>query len=785
MLTSEEALLRVHEAWQAKSLRHAPAKNTTIVHRLPGAYVFAQGNQGFVIAPTDDKLPAILGYSDNGAFDETQLPPAFYAWLDEISRQGATPRRVGESVSPLLGEIAWTQDAPMNDLCPRYEYSGYNYATYAGCAAIAIGQIMRFHQYPSQGKGTVNYTTDTYNINVTSDLSNHTYDWAHILPNYFYTNPTQQEREEVAKLVYDVAASMQMDFSPGASNTQDFRAAQALIRHFGYDASLELIDHRFYTTTKWADIIRAEIDAHRPVYLSGTNISGNNSMVAGHAFVVDGYDTEGFYHINWGWNGTSNGYYLLTDLTPNDKQGVGGSNNGYAFMQNAIIGIQPDMGGAPAKSSLCLINEQVWTEHDAKGTSINFYISNPTAVDFSGIIALRISDNNGDLMANPMNTALHLNCKAGYSGERGWYVDLSSMSPGCTFELIYQCDGEEEWHVVGSRTGSPHSLISYEASTGNVDLTQNTSELFDLRLANLTTADKLTTGSEATFVAKIKNNSSYEYFAPLYLMVYDSDGSLVGYTDYKLFLVPSQGEADVSFGYTLPADAGDYHFCVSYESLGYNYMYSPMLRELPSSAYDYVFSIEKGGPNGGGGTPGDGTVMTYTMTGEDYGRGNIRHTVTVRFEDGNVYFQGLSAEVPEGWAQATIKDGTATFQTPCYLGEWSRNNSVRKQYLSGADSGTGNMSGLELIYDEESLVFSSFSNNWMLLTNDVSQTSVYNYDHLYRNVRLTPEIPDKATPTFTHIKPSCTPTDLQGRPVRGNIRHGSLLIESGRKLLIK
>lgn len=748
-LTGDEALQRVLAAWPTAAAHRAPAATTVTTHQLPGAYVFAQKGQGFVVAPADDTLPAILAYTDGGTYDEAQLPPAFHAWLSEIVKYGPAQvptKAVGSNFEQLLDDIAWTQDTPMNDLCPRYNYGGYNYPTYAGCVAIALGQIMCYHQYPAQGKGHVAYTTDSYGLSVETDLDSHTYDWKQILPNYLYTNSTPAQRAEVAKLVFDIAAATQMDFTPGASNTQDFRAAQALVRHFGYDAALQLLDHRFYTTTEWAGVLRSEIDARRPVYLSGANVSGSDSHVSGHAFVVDGYRADGYFHINWGWDGSSNGFYLLTDLTPKDKQGIGGSAGGYAFMQNAIVGIQPDKGGTLAPASLCLIFDQVWTERDENGTSVNFFVANPTATDFNGLMALRITDKEGRAVNDPMDTALHLTCKAGYSGERGWYVDLTQISAGCIFELVYQRDGESTWHVAGARTGSPHSLVSYAAAGGRIALGDNAAELYDFRFTDLNADAPLYAGKKVTFTAKVKNLSDYEYFAPLYLMVYDADGeTLAGYSDYQLCLVPARGEATVSFPYTLPDKTGSYHFCVAYETLGYNYAYSPMLRDTAQQVYDYVYNVNDDDEDDDNDIDG---VYDYVLECVDYGSDAVRRDVKVRFEGAEVYIQGISEEVPDGWAHATIADGIATFETPLLLGEWDYYGTKRKQYITGADTNTGDVSGLQMLYDADSHSFTSFSNNWVLLTGDPTQVGYY-YDHLYNSLSLIPASNAGDSPTVT------------------------------------
>lgn len=754
-LTSDEALARVVAQWNSKSsgAHRAPADGAafTLVAEGPQSarhsyYIYNYARGGFVVASASDNQPAILALVDRGSYDANALPDGFRAWLDEITTYGAAvPKaslapKAGASVDFLLDDIAWTQEYPMNMNCPTYNYYGYDYPTYAGCVAIAMGQIMRYYQHPQQGTGSIAYKTDTYNFSVNTNLDDHSYDWQKILPNYVYTSPSSAECAEVARLVYDVAAACHMDFSPGASNSQDYRAAKALKENFHYDRSLRIEDHGNYSTAQWAELLRDEIDARRPVYVSGANVKGTE--VYGHAFVIDGYNAEGYFHVNWGWNGSSNGYYLLTDLTPKDKQGAGGSSAGYAFMQNAIVGIQPDKGGAETPAVLSLIYDQIWTERDDKGDAIHFYVANPSATDFKGSLALRITDADGSLLNDPATTALKTTCKAGYGGERAWYVDFAGLGSrvGMRFEIVYQRDGETEWQVAGARVGSPHSLVSYKTAGGSIALQPDAAETFQMRLVDLRADSPLTPGSTASFTAKVKNTSDFEYFAPLYLMVYDADGTaLIGYTDYRLDLVPAHGEAEVKFQYTLPKTEGSYHFCVAYETLGYNYDYSPMLRE-GDAAYDYVFTVKKDGGNGGGGSevdPGDGSIRDYVMECVDYGADAVRRNVKVRFDGKEVYIQGISEEVPDGWAHATLDDAVAVFETPLLLGEWNYYGSKRKQYITGADTNTGDVSGLTLYYDDETHSFTSFSNNWILLTGDPTQVGYY-YDHLYNSVSILP-----------------------------------------------
>lgn len=93
--------------------------------------------------------------------------------------------------------------------------------------------------------------------------------------------------------------------------------------YFDYDGAAHMVYRDEYANADWEKMIYDELAAKRPVYLSGTSVSGTS--VVGHAFVCDGYDGEGLFHINWGWGGMSDGFFRLTLLNPSDH-GTGGNN---------------------------------------------------------------------------------------------------------------------------------------------------------------------------------------------------------------------------------------------------------------------------------------------------------------------------------------------------------------------------------------------------------------------------------------------------------------------------
>lgn len=620
-VTSDEALSRIVAEWGSGSAHRAPAgrnaftlvKTGTDALQKPAYYIFNRANGGYVIAPAVDDQPALLAVIDEGCYDEGCLPPAFSQWLDEITRYGAAvaPAKVGKAADadPLLNAdmIAWGQEGIYNRQCPKINFQGYPYTPPAGCAAIAIGQIMRYHKWPLKGNGNVSYTNE-YFINTTFgtvytdidvDLSAHTYDWSKILGNYKYLSSTSDQQNEAAKFVADVAVASYMQFGITSSATTDNRVATALKTYFDYDRSLQLLDHAYYTVEEWADIIRHEIDEGRPVYLSGCNVTASNSVV-GHAFVVDGYKSDGTFHINWGWDGTSNGDYHLTSLCPG-VQGTGGSAGGYAFMQNAIVGIRPNEGGAEAPAFLALDEDYYEVTYDAEndGYIVRFFLKNPTANDFQGFYALRMTENGRDLFS-PKDHAHRVTCRSGYGFNWATGIDRQSLTehPNARIELVYayvdgadaakgdqekiqalinQIDDETGWTTIKARSGAPNNLTVYAKGNADVDIKPTPDDAFQLRLASLKANGSATAGNTCTFTATVRNMSDYEYFAPLYLFVYNSaETQFLAWSDYNLHYIPAHGEATVDFVITLPSSGSNFRYAVANEPVGYFWTYDPM-----------------------------------------------------------------------------------------------------------------------------------------------------------------------------------------------------------------
>lgn len=118
--------------------------------------------------------------------------------------------------------------------------------------------------------------------------------------------------------------------------------APALLKHFGYDKGIDYLLRDYYTQEEWDSMLLNELYNNRPVAYGGVT-----RRFEGHFFVLDGVNSDGYYHVNWGWSGMENGYYMLSLLEPG-AQGIGGASDGGAFhyAQNMIIGIQKPVEGS-------------------------------------------------------------------------------------------------------------------------------------------------------------------------------------------------------------------------------------------------------------------------------------------------------------------------------------------------------------------------------------------------------------------------------------------------------
>lgn len=280
-----------------------------------GIYVFNSEN-GFVVISADDAFPAVLAYSTGSPYDASMAPPAMKEMLEAyhhtvtstVKTRFSVPTRA--DIAPLI-QTQWDQEEPYNLLTPN------NYPT--GCVATATAQIMYYHKWPE------------------------TFDWDKMKTTYTSTD-TGDAVNAVAKLMADVGEKVFMEYGDDESSARFIDACEALRYDFGYSETTEFVERECYTAQAWEELLYNELVAKRPV-LFGAQSMPQTGIQGGHAFIIDGYavkDGTGYFHVNWGWGGSSDDYFLISVLNPK-YQYTGGhaGSSGYSYYQYAIIGIQP------------------------------------------------------------------------------------------------------------------------------------------------------------------------------------------------------------------------------------------------------------------------------------------------------------------------------------------------------------------------------------------------------------------------------------------------------------
>ncbi|NQU04580.1 MAG: C10 family peptidase, partial [Calditrichaeota bacterium] len=351
---------------------------------IPLFYVFnADNNNGFVIVAGDDNAMPILGYSTNGSFDNSNLPSNFKKWIegyknqlryiitnnvqatDEIknkwdrlnSGQSLTGNKKSTSAVNPLVTTTWGQSPYVNDLCPydieAGEANGYHCVS--GCPATTMAQIMKYWNYPANGTGFHSYNHTNYGT-LSANFASTTYDWGAMPNNVSSTN------NAVATLMSHCGVAVEMQYGPTSSGSyviidgypMEQTSEYAYKTYFGYDPStLQGLRRENYSDIDWKQLLKNDLDLGRPIQYAGFGAGG-------HTFVCDGYDDNDYFHMNWGWGGYADGYFLIDALNPGSGgtgSGAGTYNNG----QQAVLGIQPPNGGGSATFDISLYDNVVAT----------------------------------------------------------------------------------------------------------------------------------------------------------------------------------------------------------------------------------------------------------------------------------------------------------------------------------------------------------------------------------------------------------------------------------------
>lgn len=552
VLTPAQALDRVLDAAPAvgvrKIARQAEAMEpsaTMTLHQYPELYVYTPSTGGLLLVSADSDAQPLLGYSDNFKAGD-RIPPQLQfmmeCWADEINamRHGrvsysAAAAQEFAPIAPIC-KTKWNQGAPYNNDCPT-DAGG---KTVTGCVATAMAQVLRVYEYPTQCVGgEFSYEWKNGAKTLSLNYDDIAFDWSKMADTY----SSGDNATEVAKLMYAVGVASEMNYSSSASGTSGMKMAAGLARNFDFDNTLSYVQREWYTLSEWQQMIYDVLATGKPVYYDGAN--PDNS--AGHAFVVDGYQSNGLFHLNWGWGGLSDGYFLLSALDP-AAQGTGGSTAGYDRAQGAILGLKPGAETTAKNCPLVFFATDPFNAANATanlGTAVKFQVGSGNSGVFNGT-CITVPRFQLAVMFQNLQTEEYTYLRSGSNADnivpfQGVWGSLSVTMTKAKFpvgkytaQLAVYNSYSKEYYPVHFPLGAG-SVITFEVKDDGIAYF-NAPEVAEAKCVAINVPESIYAGIPFDFSADFTNDSKEPFYGPLVVKLY-KEGSTTALSTLGTFLV--------------------------------------------------------------------------------------------------------------------------------------------------------------------------------------------------------------------------------------------------------
>ena len=361
-----------------QSMRKArsSASLTDVNINVKNLFAFNIEGGGYVITSGDDRIQPVLGYAETGILDLENMPVNMRQWLDSYSQAISRLRKQAETAGTETANATsgaykerqaidylihdrWGQGFPYNNSCP--EYNGRKAVT--GCTSTAMAMVMHYYKWPQGNcKPIPGYTSSTQQFDFEAtleDLPAVTFDWENMLNEYGYVDANEQNIESVAQLMRYCGQAINSVYADEVTTAGYMSAGYAMKKYFGYDKRSYHAARNNYSNEEWEDLIYSEIAAGHPVIFGAA--AGGQAI--GHEFIIDGYDGEGMFHANWGWDGTANGYFVLS-LLDYLKGYPSYVPEYFNVWQQAEIGLFPDETTAdePIREDLFFFSTRLWED---------------------------------------------------------------------------------------------------------------------------------------------------------------------------------------------------------------------------------------------------------------------------------------------------------------------------------------------------------------------------------------------------------------------------------------
>lgn len=348
-------------------------------------YIYSRGEgQGFVIVSGDDCLPQVLGYTENGSWDDASQVPALQSWLagyaalvedaqasgQNVSRQSAQRRAAGAADIDVLLTCHWHQSWPYNSHCPTITSNGNTAAT--GCVATATAQVGYYFRKDLPEE--LQASTPTYGYGdapVTRSVAKGTpMKWGMMLDNYNSSHPSDYD-DVVGEYVFAVGAATWLTYGASTSG-QTSNVVNTFGSYFAIDS--KGADKSGYSQTAWEKLVYQNLSEGRPLVYSGVHDTSG-----GHCIVLDGYRAStNLFHFNFGWGGQGDGWYTLDDET-----GV----NGFHAYQYMVYDITPRQQNLSASME---VTQGFFVNHD---NEVRLSVANNGTLAYSGLYLFMSTSN--------------------------------------------------------------------------------------------------------------------------------------------------------------------------------------------------------------------------------------------------------------------------------------------------------------------------------------------------------------------------------------------------------
>ena len=564
-----------------------------------------QAQHGFQLSALDvNGGETLIARADHGTYDDALRHNPVFRELTQTIRQNPASPYIGAEVEQTTMNLPpWGQDAPYNLLCPEVDSTQCK----VGCVATAMSQVMYYYRYPSRGNGIHTYTDSAgCKQTLTADFGSHQYEWDYMLDSYTPDNYTDRQAQAVALLGSDAGISVDMRYGTDESGARSILQPIALTQYFGYDRGIRQIFRDFYSRSELYSLLIAEIEAGRPILCSGYGSDGG-----GHAFVIDGYDGQGLFHINWGWDGYADGYYNIDFMTSHQPEWNlfrDRRENGANILQSFTIGIQPQTQAVDSRelheyafSHIELIdnaddenpNSARVVVHNLSNVGWNIHTDSvvlalcplddatPALIlhHFDRIFALEeLTDSTytDTIDIQPFFLTHHFRMvlppPLPRGSARGKYPLLSPLSPpkgddggglgrgSETFRLlpIYK-EPDGTWREARTSRGTPNHLLASIDDSGGISLRTPTEGTAHLRLDDFQMPDTVVRWTAPHFSMTVTNDSPAEYCGRIYI-AYELVDSMPVYgmiNAVGLYLEPGQTET-LDFQYTFIRNRSDH-----------------------------------------------------------------------------------------------------------------------------------------------------------------------------------------------------------------------------------